>query len=242
MPGAHLNFHVYQCYERIGGCDLWMASWEEGHNAQWWVGFHTPQPIWQWWEPATWSIIGWELWTKAPNEEAKLLEDWIVQPLYPGTPTRMLWRKFAGDGSTSNCALIEDPWWWTYDVNQEYVKGSVKGNAKGASKGASSKGGKGTQGEETPKETVEDEETKGGKGTQGEETPKEEDVEDEETEGGKGTEGEETPKEGDGEDEETKVGKGTEGEETPKEGDGEDEETKGGKGTEDEETPAKGDA
>ena len=82
MPGPHLDLSIYQCFEDVGGVDIWLAQWWDG-DGQWYVGWHLNGPSgvlalthWSWPNPS-WRLIGWEWWSYNPTH---LLESWYQFP------------------------------------------------------------------------------------------------------------------------------------------------------------------
>ena len=153
MPGPHLDLMVMQCFQDVGGVDIWRGSfWEQ--NSQWWIGWHMPNgstglaaldAFWQDPNGAEWQLIGHEKWLYTRRGGAKLVEAYYNNP---NPSTGQPWEGAIGH---HHLALGRNGRWINKWVptpigdHPIYLKGGVtspKGKGDGNGKNTAPKGGK----------------------------------------------------------------------------------------------------
>ena len=180
MPGMHKEVMIMQTYDDVGGIDWWEGSWfyPDRHNPnsgkQWWVGYHSPNPLTGWsWPDGTWRLIGHELWHYGRRPKAT----WLMQAFYvtPNPSTAVQGTDLTPNGywfgTWNQAGQLKHQ--QSFPFPNALHEGSVflKGGQKGKGKGKGPKGkGKGEY-EEEPKGKGKGEDEPKGKG-KGKDEPK----------------------------------------------------------------------
>ena len=205
MPGPHLDFQLFQCWNDVGGCDLWIGSFfNEEHR--WWEGWHSPKHIALWYQtpPNAWNFIGWEKW----DYDATMIQESLYVDPNPSLVPKRQWPEQSKQkpgalrhtyDDQGNIAHTE---WIAYeDLSPDMLAGCPKGSflqafAKGRT--GSKKGGVKGKGKGEPKGAKGSEGKKGGVKGKGKGEPK----------GAKGSEGKKAGVKGMGKDKGKDKGKG----------------------------------
>ena len=98
MPFAHAKVTLFQCYEDVGGTDIWVSA-KFNEDAQWWVGWHTSKGLDSWFrtKPSKWRLIGWELWgheAEWPHVFCLNVPDPSTMPLHEPKVSIYAWHDF----------------------------------------------------------------------------------------------------------------------------------------------------
>ena len=144
MPG-----YLMQCYDNVGGTDLWLGSWYSP-SAKWWTGWHTPTAFHHWpglRRTPKWQLIGYEQWSD-DGWPTRIIQAYRAFP-NPSTVTKGSdltpqghWRHaYSADGSVTHATYHTDILTWA--VKEEFIKGQGKGTPEGKGKGTSKGKGKG---------------------------------------------------------------------------------------------------
>ena len=114
MPGPHIDACIMQCFDDVGGVDLWLSSWHK-EGMQWWVGWHTIRPFEEFHigRNDDWTLIGYELWQDGGRY---MSETYLAEPSpSPGRPRPPPLQVHAAGPSTPpghwHIAFSSDPLW-----------------------------------------------------------------------------------------------------------------------------------
>ena len=87
-PGADFGVLVYPSLPNVGGCDVWVSSYYDENDSQWFQGWHTPKSTTQWFltPHVAYDFIGWEKYS-FHGDVPHLMESWYVYPNPSKHPT-----------------------------------------------------------------------------------------------------------------------------------------------------------
>ena len=154
MPGAHLTITAWQCFDDVGGFDVWRSNWwkvvpRENYSYQWWTGWHSPKSLTKWPWRGPWTLIGHERWdvlngvswktqsqyadpnpsTTPRGHDLTPLGHWIVNYNQRGWETHRTWSQ---DILTAGALFLKGGGSKGEGKGQNKGKGYTKGKGKGS--------------------------------------------------------------------------------------------------------------